>query len=105
MPSVMQMTSGISLAAASRIPSAGKRRRNKDHRRIRARLFYGLFDGVEDRPAFVRRAALTGSYSANNDVVAKLFRVFRAALGVESTFTTRNSLHDETRILIDQNCH
>ena len=65
----------------------GKRRRNKNHRGIGAGLVHRFLHGVEDRPAFVRRAAFAGSDSADN-----LRAVGGAGLGVETCLRGRSDL-------------
>ena len=44
----------------------GKRRRHEDHRGVGAGFLHGVGDGVEHRPAFVRRAALAGRDAADD---------------------------------------
>ena len=76
------------------------RRRHKDHRRIRRSLVHGFLHGVEDRPAFVRGAALAGRDSADN-----LGPILRASLGVKCAFPPGQALHDHPRRFINQNAH
>ena len=73
----------------------GKRRRNKDHGCVGAGGGHSVRYGVEDRPAFVRSAALAGSYAADN-----LRAVFRAAFGVKGAFFARESLNDKSSVFI-----
>src|SRR5580658_3316932 len=79
--------------------------RNEDHRRIRSGLLHRLLDGVEDRPALMRRPTFTWSHTANDELVAELLRILIAALRMEGAFATGNSLHDQPRVLVYENAH
>src|SRR5262249_6631240 len=79
---------------------SGKRRRNKDHRCIRACFVSGFLDCIEHRPAFMRRAAFSWCYSADD-----LCAIRRRALGVKRSFASRNPLNDKPCRFVYQNCH
>ena len=78
----------------------GKRRRHEDHRRVRAGLAHRVVHAVEDRPAFVRRAALAGRHAADD-----LRAVRRGRLGVKRAFAAGQPLHDQPRVFVEQNGH
>ena len=96
MPSVMQTTSGMPASAASIIASAANARRHINHRRICAGFAHRIGDRVENRNAFVRRAAFAGRDAADDvrAVVTHLQHVKRA-------FFAGDSLNDQTCIFID----
>ena len=77
-----------------------KRRRHEDHRRVRARLADGVVHAVEDRPAFVRRAALAGRHAADD-----LRAVRGGRLGVERAFAAGQPLDDQPRVFVEKDCH
>src|SRR6185312_13475930 len=77
-----------------------ERRRNEDHGGVGARFLHGVFDRVEDRPAFMCGSTLARRHSANN-----LGAVLGAALGVEGAFFARDALHDEASVFIYQYRH
>lgn len=76
----------------------GERRRNVNDGHIRAGFFDGVGDRIEDRKAFVRRAAFAGRDAADNvrAVIAHL-------QGVESSFLAGESLDNQTSVFINQN--
>src|SRR5208282_4976920 len=73
---------------------------HENHRSIRAGFFRSFLNGIKDRPALVCRSTLAGSYAADN-----LRAVSRARLRMESTFAPGQSLHDQSRSFINQDCH
>ena len=62
--------------------------------------FTASCDGVEDRPALVRRAALAGRDAADDRGA-----VGRGLLGVKRAFAAGEALDDQPRVLVDQNSH
>src|SRR5271165_1589023 len=62
--------------------------RNENHCRVGSGLLDRIAHRVEDRPALVRCAALAGSHATHN-----LGAVVGSVLGVECSFTPRQSLH------------
>jgi len=62
---------------------------DKNYGGVRAGLVGRFLHGIEDRPTFVRRAALAGSYAAHN-----LRAVSRASLRVEGAFAACQALHN-----------
>ena len=91
MPSVMQTISGMSGVGSFHDRVRSARRRNEDHRRVRAGLGHRFADGIEDGPAFMRSSTLAGSYAAHD-----LRSVRRSVLGVERSFTACQSLHNQS---------
>ena len=67
----------------------GKRRRHEDHRRVGAGLLHGVLHGVENRPAFVRRAALARRHAADDGRA-----VGGRLLGVEGPLAAGEALDD-----------
>ena len=100
MPSVMQ-TINSNLGVGRFHDRVGRiRRRHKDHGSIRRRSFHSFLHRVEDRPAFVRRASLARSHSADD-----LRSIFRTRLGVKRAFPPGQPLHNHPRRFIYQNAH
>ena len=89
MPSVMQTASGSPASAASMIASAAHGGGTKITDRVRAGLAHALGDGVEHRPALVRRAALAGRHAADDRGA-----VGGGLLGVERAFAAGDALDD-----------
>src|SRR5215472_1882719 len=77
-----------------------KRRRDEDQRAVGAGLIQGFFDGVEDRPAFVRAAAFARGYATGD-----LRSVLGAGLSVERAFAAGQALHDHASRFINQDAH
>src|SRR3954453_13746459 len=77
-----------------------ERRRHEDERAIRARFFARLAHAVEDRKAFVRRAALARRHAADDlrAVVAALNRV-------KGSFTSGDALNDDFGVLVCPDRH
>ena len=76
----------------------GKGRRHENHRRVGAGLAHRVSDGVEHRPAFMRRPALAGRHAADD-----LGAVGGRLLGVEGPFAACEALHDAAGyLLIDE---
>src|SRR5437879_12428826 len=73
--------------------------RNKNHCGIRAGSVGGFLNGIEDRPALMRRSAFAWSYAAHN-----LRAIRSASFRVESALASRQPLHNQSSSLIDQNC-
>ena len=94
MPSVMQTISGNPRVFRFKNRVGGKRRRHKNHRRIRACLFHRVGHRIKHRPAFVGGAAFARRHAAHN-----LGAIFRTALGVERAFFARDSLNNQSRII------
>ena len=69
-----------------------KRRRHEDHRRVGAGLLDRVAHGVEDRPAFVRRAALAGRDAADDGGAVR-----RRLLRVERAFAAGEALDEQAR--------
>src|SRR5687767_4764527 len=78
----------------------GKRRRHEDHRRVGAGLFHRIGHGVEHRPAFVGRAAF-----ARRDAAHHLGVIGLRGLGVERALAAGQSLNDQARVVVEQDCH
>ena len=100
MPSVMQTTTRDAGVGRFHHRVGGKRRRHEDHRRVRAGLLHRLAHRVEDRPAFVRRAALAGRDAADDRRP-----VGRGLLGVKRPLAAGQALDEQARVLVDQNGH
>ena len=100
MPSVMQTTSGRPASAASMIASAATGGGTKITDALAPVFAHRVGDGVEHRPALVRRPALAGRDAAD-DVGA----VRRGLLRVERAFAAGEALDDEAGVLVDEYGH
>ena len=101
MPSVMQMTTVMSASAASRMASAAPGAGTKiSEQSMGPCSVDGLGDGVEHRHAEGRLAAAAGR-AAGDDLRA----VLDAALRLEAALAPRDALHEDARVLVDQNAH
>ena len=78
----------------------GEARGHEDQRRVRAGLLDGLGDGVVDRDALDVLAALPWR-DAGDDVRA----VVAVAQAVEAALAPGQALHDEPRVLVDDDRH
>jgi hypothetical protein len=74
--------------------------RHEDHRCVRAGIFHGFPDGVEDRRALVVGAAFARRY-AGYEVGA----VFLVSAGVEGAFAAGQPLHHQLGVLVDDDRH
>ena len=100
MPSVIATISGMPASAASMIASAANGGGTKITVAF-ARVFStACAHRIEHRPAFVRRPALARRGAAD-DVRA----VGRGLLRVERAFAAGQPLHEQARLIRDQNCH
>ena len=84
MPSVMQTASGRPASAASMIASAANGGGTKMTDALAPVSLHGIGDGVEHRPALVRRPAF-----ARGDAADDLRAVGRRLLGVKRAFAAR----------------
>ena len=100
MPSVMQTASGNAGVGRFHDRVGRARRRHENHGRIGAGCLHGVGDGIEHRPAFMRRPALAGRDAADD-----LRAVRRRLLGVEGPLAAGDALNDEARAAIDQYGH
>ena len=100
MPSVMQTASGIPASAASMMASAANGGGTKMTVALAPGLAHRVVHAVEDRPAFVRRAALAGGDAADDGGAVR-----RGRLGVKRPFAPGESLDDEPRVLVEENGH
>ena len=84
-----------------------ERRRDKDHCRIRAEVFDGSSDRVEDRKSVDCRAALAGrnATDVNVDVRLAFFGVLARLLRVEQAGFSSNALGDHPGFFADENTH
>src|SRR4051794_22303490 len=78
----------------------GERRRDEDHRRVRARLADGVVEGVEDGDALDVLTALAGCHAAHN-VGAVALVVER----VERALAAGDARHAEFRVVADDDAH
>src|SRR4029077_7411912 len=78
----------------------GKRRWHIDHTGVGRRLGNGASDRIEDRNAFERGAAFTGRQPGDH-----LSPVLLAGLGMKLSGGSGDTLSQNSRILVDQNCH
>ena len=99
-PSEMQITVPIPASTASKIASAAKRAGTKIIDVFGARLRDGIGDGVEHRHALDVLAALAGRHAGD-----ELRPVRAVPQPVERPFATRQPLHDELRVLVDDDRH
>src|SRR5262249_46938192 len=86
--------------ADSMTASAANGGGTKNHGRIGARLLDRFVDGVENRPALVRRPALPRRHTAD-DLRAGRLRLLR----VERALPARKALHKLSRGVIDEYGH
>src|SRR5688572_28578449 len=74
-----------------------KRWRNENHRRVSAGLLTCYGDSVEDRQSLVRGSAFARCDASHNDGPVSL-----ALQGMKCTLTARDALHDQSRILVNE---
>src|SRR5262249_44731175 len=79
---------------------SGGGRRHEDEGAVRARGLHRFLHGVPDGKALVDRPAL-----ARGDSAYHLRAVLLAAEGVEGTFLAGDSLHQDLRLLVDEDAH
>ncbi len=77
-----------------------KWRRHENHRCVGPFIPDRLGDRIEHRPIEMARSALAG-----RDASDQACAVLDHLLGVEGALPTGESLHDETRVLVNQNAH
>ena len=75
-------------------------RRHEDQRRVGAGLLHRVGDRVEDGNTFDILARLAG-----RDTRDYLGSVVPVAQSVEASFATREALHHETRVVVDDDRH
>ena len=100
MPSVMQTTTRDAGVGRLHHRVGGKRRRHEDHRRVGSGLFDRVTHRVEDRPALVRRAALTRGDAADDGGA-----VGGGLLGVKGPFAAGQALDEQAGVSVDENSH
>ena len=100
MPSVMQTTSAMPASAASITASAANGGGTKMTEALAPVFLHRVAHGVEDRPAFVRRAAL-----ARRDPADDVGAVGRGLLGVKRPLAAGEALDDQAGRLVDQYGH